>query len=119
MTEILEMAESLGRTIGRTAEHRTLSRALEAADGDRDFVELRNEIDRVFEEMRAKVLRGQDPSPEDQGRHQALLDRLETMTAYQSLVAAQSNFDKVMVKVDQAMREGMRKGASSPILVVS
>ncbi len=119
MTEILEMAESLGRTIGRTAEHRILARAMEAAQNDREFVALKNEIERLFETMGSEMAQGQEPSADDQRRHQQLMERLETLSAYQSLVAAQSNFEKVMAKVDEAMQEGMRAGASSPILVVS
>ena len=119
MTEILEMAETLGRSIGRTTERRVLSRALEAANEDREFVKLNNELESLFEAMRAEVLQGRDPSPEDQRRREELAGQLEALPAYQSLVAAQSKFEKLMAKVDEAMHEGVRKGAMSPILVVS
>lgn len=119
MTEIMEMAESLGRSIGRTSEHRTLARAAEAADADREFVELNNELQRVWETMRAAVARGEEPDGDALRRHEELNGKLYALSVYQSLVAAQTNFDKLMAKVDETMREGMRQGASSPILVVS
>lgn len=119
MTEILEMAETLGRSVGRTTEHRVLSRALAAAHDDREFVKLNNELESLFESMRSEALQGRNPAAEDQRRHDELLGKLEALSAYQSLVAAQSNFEKLMVKVDAAMKEGIRKGATSPILVVS
>ncbi len=119
MTEVLEMAESLGRTIGRTSEHRVLARAVEAADNDREFVALNNDLQRLWEAMRATVARGEEPDGGDLRRHDEIAGKLHALSVYQSLVAAQTNFDKLMTKVDETMREGMRKGASSPILVVS
>jgi len=119
MTEILEMAETLGRSIGRTTERRVLARALEAAHDDREFVKLNNELEGIFEAMRSEALQGRNPSAEDQRRREELAGQLEALSAYQSLVAAQSNFEKLMAKVDSAMQEGIRKGATSPILVVS
>jgi hypothetical protein len=38
--------------------------------------------------------------------------------AYQQLVAAQSNFDKLMLKVQEQIMEGMRKGAESRIITL-
>jgi hypothetical protein len=34
------------------------------------------------------------------------------------MVAAQSNFEKVMAKINQRIYEGMKKGAASPIITL-
>ena len=41
------------------------------------------------------------------------------MAGYQRLVAAQSNFEKVMYKVNQTVAEGIEQGGESRIIISS
>ena len=119
MAEIHEMAESLGRTLGRTAEYRTLARAIESADEDREIVALRNEVQALQEVIEAAAREGREPPKEEMERLEAALGRLQASSVYQSVVAAQANFDRIMYRVEAAMQEGMRKGAESRIILTS
>lgn len=119
MADIHELAESLGRALSQTPEYRTLKRAMEAADGDREVVALRNEVARLEQVMQSALLGGQEPDEECVDDYESATSRLQASSVYQSLVAAQANFGRVMQKADQSIQEGMRKGASSTIILAS
>ena len=119
MAEIQRMAESLGQALGRTPEYRTLARAIESADADREVVALRNDVQALREEIEAAAGRGEEPPQPEMERLEEIVGRLQSSSVYQSVVAAQANFDRIMYRVDAAMREGMRKGAESRIILTS
>ncbi len=119
MTDITELAESLGRAVGSTPEYRTMTRAMESADDDRHVVELRNELKRTEASLQSAVRAGKEPDKADMEHYEATLGRLQASSVYQSLVAAQANLDKIMYRVDAAIQKGMREGAESRIILTS
>lgn len=119
MAEIHELAESLGRALAQTPEYRTLKRAAEAADEDREIVALKNEAARLGAVLESAVQRNQEPTEEEMAQYESVANRLQASSVYQSLVAAQANFERVMAKVDHSIQEGMRKGAASTIILAS
>jgi len=46
-------------------------------------------------------------------------DLEQAQPAYQRAVSAQENFDKLMLRVNQWIMDGMKKGAASPIITLS
>ena len=119
MSRIEELAQSLGRALGGTPEYRTLARAKECADDDREMTRLRNRFMKIEESVQASLQRGEQPASEDMERYEAAMGELQALSVYQSLVAAQANFDRIMQRVDGAIQEGMRSGAASPIILSS
>ena len=119
MSRIEELAESLGRALGGTPEYRTLARARECADDDREMVRLRNRLVEIEGSLQSALQRGDQPDAEDMEKYEAALGELQALSVYQSMVAAQANFDRIMNRVDAAMQEGMRSGSSSPIILTS
>ena len=117
MAEIQEMAETLGQALGRTAEYRTLARAIESADNDREIVALTREVQGLQEVLRAAAQRGEELPTAEMERLEAAMAKLQATSVYQSVVAAQANFDRIMHRVDASIQEGMRKGAASPIIL--
>ena len=117
MAEIQEMAESLGRKLGRTPEYRTLARAIESADEDRELTALTNEVQALQEVLEAAARKGEEPPKAEMERMEAAVGRLQTSSVYQSVVAARANFDRIMYRVDESMQQGMRKGAESRIIL--
>jgi len=116
MTDIDQLAESLGRTLGNTPEYRTLARAMKSADDDRTIVELTNELKRREATLQSAIREGKEPDEAAMSRYESILAKLQASSIYQSLVAAQANFDKVMYGVDAAIQRGLRKGVESPII---
>ena len=119
MAEIVDMAQSLGQALGRTPEYQALDRAIQKADDDRDIVELRNEIQRLEAALQSALAQGQQPQEEQVEEYEGALRRLQALASYQAVVAAQANFDKIMLKVNEAIQSGMRDGASSRIIIPS
>jgi len=48
-----------------------------------------------------------------------LLSEIQRQPAYQRAVSAQENFDKLMMRVNQWIMDGMKKGATSSIISLS
>ena len=48
-----------------------------------------------------------------------LLQKVELNPVYQRAIVAQSNFDKLMVRVNEWISEGIRTGAVSKIITLS
>ena len=119
MAEIPEMAKSLGQALGRTTEYQALDRAMKRANDDRDMVELKNEIDRMESAFQTVLSQGQQPGPEAVEEYEKTLLRLQGLPSYQSVVAAQANFEKVMVRVNESIQAGMVEGAASRIILPS
>ncbi len=119
MAEIREMAESLGQALGRTVEYRTLARAIEGADNDREIVALTNEVQGLQEVLRAAAQKGEELPTAEMKQLEAAMEKLQATSVYQSVVAAQANFDRIMHRVDASIQEGMRKGAASPIILAT
>lgn len=119
MAEIQEMATALGRALGRTPEYQALDRAIKRADDDRDLVELKNEIQKLESSFQSAMSQGKQPDQEAVEAYEQTLLRLQGLASYQSMVAAQTNFEKVMNRVNQAIQSGMTEGASSRIIIPS
>jgi len=51
--------------------------------------------------------------------YSAAAEELQAMPGFQQLVAAQTNFEKVMHKVNETVARGIEEGASSRIIIAS
>ena len=119
MAGIDEMAKDLGMALARTEEYQALKRASDAAENDRDLVELRNRIGSIEAELEATMRAGREPSDDLKRGYQAAAEELQAMPAFQRVVAAQSNFEKVMYKVNETVAQGIEEGARSRIIIAS
>jgi cell fate (sporulation/competence/biofilm development) regulator YlbF (YheA/YmcA/DUF963 family) len=117
MQEIMDMAERLGQSLARTDEYQTLRRAIEASGDDRELAELQGQIQTLEQEMKGQLQQGNEPSQEQAKEYEGFFGRLQSNGSYQRLVAAQSNFDKVVSKVNETIHQGIQKGAESRIIL--
>ncbi len=115
---IPEKAHELGRLIGQTDDFKTLHRARE---GLRQATELTGKLDRLerlARTLESRAREGQEPPEEEVDEYDRLLMEVQADSHYQQVIAAQSNFDKLMVRVNQHIVEGMEKGAQSSIITL-
>ena len=119
MAGIHDMARDLGGALARTDEYRALKRAMEAADDDRELVEVRNRIQGLEERLEAAMRAGLDPDEELKTSYGAAADELQAMPGFQRLVSAQTNFEKVMYKVNETVAKGIEEGGQSRIIISS
>jgi cell fate (sporulation/competence/biofilm development) regulator YlbF (YheA/YmcA/DUF963 family) len=114
-----EKAKELGRLIGQSPEYQALKRSSEGLNEDRDAVKLLQEMEKLRGDAQRLIQRGENPTPEMEQQLDSMLERIQSQPVYQRAVAAQENFDKLMMRVNQWIMDGMKKGAASPIITLS
>lgn len=119
MAGIHDMARDLGNALARTDEYQALKRAIDAADEDRELVEVRNRLQALEQTLEATLRQGQEPDEEFKSEYYAASEALQTMPGFQRVVAAQSNFEKIMHKVNETVAKGIEEGATSRIIISS
>jgi cell fate (sporulation/competence/biofilm development) regulator YlbF (YheA/YmcA/DUF963 family) len=114
-----EKAKDLGRLIGQSPEYQALKRSSEALNEDRDAVALLQQMEKLRGEAQQLIQRGENPTSEMEQQLDAMLEKIQSQSAYQRAVSAQENFDKLMLRVNQWIMDGMKKGAASPIITLT
>lgn len=113
-----EKARELGRLIGQSAEYQAVKRANEGLNADRDAVDLLRQMEGLRQEAQLMMERGEQPTPDMEQALETLLGQVQVSTAYQRAIAAQENFDKIMLQVNNWIMEGIRKGSESKIITL-
>lgn len=116
---IEDKAKELGRLIGQSNEYKEVKRAGDALNEDKETVALLQRMEQLRVDAQRMMAGGQRPTEEMERELDTLLGQIQGRTAYQRLLAAQENFDKVMGRVNDWILEGIEKGAASPIITLS
>ena len=119
MAGIYDMAKDLGGALARTDEYQALKASNEAVEEDRELVEIRNRIQGLEERLEASMRAGQEPDEELKTEYGEAASQLQSKPAFQRVVAAQANFEKIMYKVNETMAQGLREGGNSRIIISS
>ena len=119
MAGIYDMAKELGAALARTDEYQALKRASDAAEEDRELVELRNKLQSLEAQLESELRAGKEPGEELKKEYTEAAESLQSMSAFQRVVAAQSNFEKVMHKVTETVAKGIEEGAQGRIIISS
>ena len=119
MAGIYDMAKELGGALARTDEYQALKASNEAVEEDRELVEVRNRIQGLEQQIEASLKAGQEPDDEVKKAYGETAEELQSKSAFQRVVAAQANFEKIMYKVNETMAQGLREGGQSRIIIPS
>ena len=119
MAGLNDMAKDLGNALARTDEYQALKRAISAADDDREIAELRSELEKLERQIETSLRAGKEPDEEIREAYETAVGKLQSISTYQRLVAAQANFDKVVQRVNRTIMEGLEEGAQSRIILSS
>jgi len=115
---IWDKAEELGRLIGQTAEYKALRRAETTLREDADAQAKVNLIQKLARQMDELVTQGQMPDQATAETYENAVRDLEVSPIGQAYAVGRANFEKVMVKVNQLIAQGMEKGATSSIITL-
>lgn len=115
---IWDKAEELGRLIGQTNECKALRRAETELRGDEETRTRLEKIQTLAREVDGQVARGEMPEPATVESYETAVRDLETSGIGQAYVVARANFEKLMVKVNERISEGIEKGAASSIITL-
>ena len=113
-----EKSKELGRIIGQSAEYQAVKRANEALNADGQAVTLLRQMEQIRRDAQMMIERGQEPTAEMEQQLDGLLMQVQENATYQRAIAAQENFDKVMMRVNEWIMEVIRKGATSSIITL-
>jgi cell fate (sporulation/competence/biofilm development) regulator YlbF (YheA/YmcA/DUF963 family) len=114
---IQERARDVGRLIAQTDEYKALKRANERLSDDREAVTTINRLSQLEGELATLLRSGREPSQEQQQEYESLVEALQQTTVYQGVVAAQSNFDKLMERINEEIAQGIQAGDQSRIIL--
>ena len=117
MEAVSEKAKELGRLIGQTDEYKALVRARERFAEDRESVTRVNRLAELEAEVGEAMQRGIEPSEEIRNEYEKLFTELQGSPVYQSMVAGQSNFDRILQRVNEDIGKGIEAGAASRIIL--
>jgi len=110
-------AKDLGRTIGQSDEYKAVKRSSEALNNDRDATTVLRQMEKIRQDAQAMIDRGEEPTNEMEQHLDTLLQQVQGNSAYQAAILAQDNFDKLMLRVNQWIADGIRAGATSSIIL--
>ena len=115
---IPDKARDLGRLIGQSDEYGALKRAQTRVEGADELRARMQELRKMAHKLEEQAERGTPPAEADVAGYDQLLSNIQADPLYQTVVSAQSNFDKLMLKVNEHILDGIEKGASSPIITL-
>ncbi len=114
-----QKAHELGRLLGQTSEYKQLREARERMEQETELRQNLEKLDKIAESISQAVTAGGQPGESDRREYEKLLSSIQGSPTYQMLIAAQTNFDKLMTRVNDQIVAGMEKGAASPIITLS
>lgn len=117
MDQISEKAREVGRQIAQSGEYQAFKRASQALSNDREAVTRLNRLQALEESFTQLMQQGQEPPEEEQQEYERLVGEVQVMPGYQALVAAQSNFDRLMMRVNEEIAKGIEAGEQSRIIL--
>ncbi len=113
-----ERAKELGRLIGQSQEYQSVKRANDALTNDEEAMRILAEMEKIRARAQEMMARGQQPGDDVEKQLDDLLSTVQHNVAYQKVVVAQENFDKLMARANGWILEGIRKGSASPIITL-
>ena len=90
---------------------------MDAADEDRELVELRNRLQELEHRLQASMHAGQEPDKDAKKAYTDAAEELQIKAGFQRLISAEANFEKVMMKVNEIVARGIEACAQSRIIV--
>jgi cell fate (sporulation/competence/biofilm development) regulator YlbF (YheA/YmcA/DUF963 family) len=115
---IEDKAKDLGRLIGQSPEYQAVKRASDSLNDDKETVTLLQKMEQLRVDAQRMMQRGERPSEDMERQLDTLLGEVQGRAAYQRLLVAQENFDKIMGRVNDWILEGIEKGATSSIITL-
>jgi len=114
---IFDKAGEVGRLLASTPEFQLLKAAHREIADDQESTEMLTRMRALQEKIVDHFNREEEPPQELENELATLTEQMQVSPRYQSLIASQANFDKLMDLVNQAIGEGIRAGEQSGIIV--
>ncbi|HEU5183753.1 MAG TPA: YlbF family regulator [Gemmatimonadaceae bacterium] len=113
-----DKARELGRLIGQSPEYKAVKRANDELSANREAVTLLRDLEKLREDAQRMIARGEQPTEEMERQLDELLGQVQGNPVYQAVAVAQENFDKLMMRANEWILDGIKKGAQSSIITL-
>jgi cell fate (sporulation/competence/biofilm development) regulator YlbF (YheA/YmcA/DUF963 family) len=113
-----DKARDVGRLIGQSDEYKAVKRSSDALTADPSASVSLRRMEEIRRAAQAMIDRGEQPGLEMEQELDRLLEQVQVNPAYQAAIVAQDNFDKLMLRVNQWIADGIKAGAASPIITL-
>jgi len=117
MDVLWEKAREIGRLVAQSDEYKVLKRANERLSEDRDTVAGINRLGQLQEAIGQALQSGQEPPEAEREEFERLAGSVQTSATYQAFEAARSNFDRLMMRIDEEIAKGIEAGEQSRIIL--
>jgi cell fate (sporulation/competence/biofilm development) regulator YlbF (YheA/YmcA/DUF963 family) len=117
LDSIEERAREIGRLVSQTDEYKAIKRANERLGDDREAVTLMNQLADLEDRITAELRAGREPPEEAQQEYARLAEAIQQRSVYQAVVAAQSNFERLMGRINEEIARGIEVGEQSRIIL--
>lgn len=114
---IQERAHEIGKLLSRTDEYQAVKKANERLGDDRETITLMNKLADLEDQITAYIRAGREPEQEIQDEFSQLAEKVQQQSAYQAVVAAQSNFERLMGRINEEIAKGLEAGEQSRIIL--
>ncbi|HEX8829785.1 MAG TPA: YlbF family regulator [Longimicrobium sp.] len=119
MEMIWEKAREVGRLVAQSDEYKAFKRANTQMADDRDLVTRLNRLNELQVSFQRSVEGGVEPPMAEQEEFERLATEVQTSPVYQGYASAQSNFDRLMVRIQEEIAKGVEAGEQSRIILPS
>lgn len=113
-----EKAQDLGRLIGQSTEYQALRRAEKSLREDPEAQRRLETISRLTREFEQAAVEGQEPEEAKAREYETTLREFEASPIGQGYLVARANVDKLMVRVNRSISEGIERGVTSGIITL-
>ena len=117
MDGITEKAQEIGRLLSRTDEYQAVKRANDRLGEDRDTITAMNRLADLEDQITAYLRAGREPEAEVQEEFTRLAEQVQQRAAYQAVVSAQANFERLMARINEEIARGIEAGEQSRIIL--
>ncbi len=114
---IEDRALELGKMLGQTNEYKAMQSARQELESTPEVKAQMQRVEFLTEKLEPYAKEGKEPPKEMAEEYESLMSSIQAHPKYQHVVAAQSNFDKMMLQINEKIVEGIRKSGESSIIV--
>ncbi|HET6763048.1 MAG TPA: YlbF family regulator [Longimicrobiaceae bacterium] len=119
MDAIWDKARDVGRLLAQSSEYGALKRANERLADDRETVTRINRLNALEEAFTVALRSGAEPEQAEQEEYERLAGEIQESATYRTYEIARTNFDKLMLRVNEEIGKGIQAGEQSRIILSS
>jgi len=117
MERIFERAREVGRLVSQSSEYGAFTRANARLAEDKEAVTLLTRLQELEEQFTRGLQQGQAPGEAEQDEYERIASEVQVSPAYQAFEVARTNFDRLMMRVNEEIARGVQEGEQSRIIL--